>query len=199
MLQVLTAAVAFLLLASGSGKLLKPASTDAFLRAINTSRGAARPLTILVSLLEVALGVLMVFNAAVPMASIATAALAAAFLGTHLMAYANGADISCQCFGAVDTKLPGRISLGRSASFFALSTVAAVSAALGGAAESRDQAHLPAVGFGLLGALTFILIFQLLGESRKLVEHDARVHASLVAKAAELTARIGTADHTMTQ
>jgi len=199
LLHTLTAAVAFLLLASGSGKLLKPASTEAFLRAFNTPRGAARPLTILVSLLEVALGVLMLFDVAVPVASIATAALGAVFLGTHLMARANGGDISCQCFGAVDTKLPGSISLGRSASFFALSTVAAVSAALGGAAESRDQAYLTAVVFGLLGALTFMLIFQLLGESRKLVEHDAQVHARLIANVAELTARTGTAGDRITQ
>jgi len=193
------AAIGFLLLASGSGKLLKPASPEAFLRAINAPRGAALPLTILVSLLEVALGVLMVFGVAVPLASITTAGLGAVFFGAHLVARANGGDISCQCFGAIDTKLPGSISLRRSASFLAVSTVAAVSAVLGGAAESRIQAHLPAVVFGLLGGLTFILIFQLLGESRELIEYDARLHASLTAKAAELTARAGTAGHTMTQ
>jgi len=195
LLHALTAAVAFLLLASGSGKLLKPAATEAFLRAINTPRRAARPLTILVSLLEVAHGVLMVLDVAVPVASIATAALGAVFLGAHLMARASGGDISCQCFGAVDTKLPGSISLARSASFFALCTVAAVSAALGGAAESRDQGHPPAVVFGLLGAVTFMMIFQLLGESRKLVEHDTRVHEGIVAAAAELMAREAAAGH----
>ena len=52
MLYALMAAIGFLLLASGSGKLLKPASPEAFLRAINAPRGAALPLTILVSLLE---------------------------------------------------------------------------------------------------------------------------------------------------
>ncbi len=148
MLYAFTAAIAFLLLASGFGKLLKPVSSAAFLRALKAPRGAALPLTILVSLLEVALGVLMVFGIAVPLASIATAALGAVFFGAHLIARANGGDISCQCFGAVDTELPGSISLGRSASFLALCTALAVSAVLDGAAASRDQAHLPAVAFG---------------------------------------------------
>lgn len=197
MLHALTAAIGILLLASGSGKLLKPASTEAFLRAINTPRGVARSLTILVSLLEVALGVLMVFDVAVPVASIATAALGAVFLGTHLIARANGGDISCQCFGAVDTKLPGSISLGRSASFLVLSTAAAVSAALGGAADNQDQPRLPAVGVGVLGAMTFMLVFQLIGESRKLVEHDAGVHAQLIARAAQ--AQESMAGHETTQ
>lgn len=170
-------------LASGLGKLRAGNSSNSFLVDVGVPREIVRSVDRVVSVIEVAVGALLLSGRAAQWTATVAGVLAAAFLAAHLVARLRGSSAPCRCFGAIDVDLTPALSLARSAALFAIVTALAADLYVGAGYTGLPVGNVPALVGGSMCCLTYLLVFRLLNEAAVLTRRDRDIHRRLVAAA----------------
>jgi hypothetical protein len=177
-------------LGSGLGKLTARDAVGAFLRDLGVPLGARAPMALILGVAETGLGVCYLLGVVSRWLTLTGAVLAAGFVGAHLLAQLRGGSASCRCFGALDTDLNPVISAVRSVVLLVVMLSLALTTGLGHASTGIPVASvIPLLG-GIMSALTYVLIFQLVNEAVSFRRRHRDIDQSLRASArrAELEA-----------
>jgi hypothetical protein len=167
------------LIASGAGKLASPGSVRSFVEGLGLPRRMTRAAGQLVGTAEAALGVLLCLGLALRWVTLATAILAAGFVGAHVLARLRGETAACRCFGAIDAELRPALSVARSGVLLAVAVLPAIAAWQPLAHPGVPIGHLVPVLSGVLSALTYILVFHLVNEAVLLKRRDREIQEEL--------------------
>jgi DoxX len=173
-------------IASGLGKLRTDDRANRFLLDVGVPRLLVRSVERGISLVEVALGCLLLSGRIARWSAGAAAVLAAVFLAAHIIARLRGSSASCGCFGAIDTDLAPALSLVRSAALFGVAAALASSLYVGADSGEVPVGNVQAMLGGVLSCLTYLLAFRLLNEAVALTRHDRERYRRLTAMAAQL-------------
>jgi len=171
---------------SGLGKLWTDEPAKKFLRDLGVPSPLVRPMDRGISLVEVALGFLLLSGRMARWSASFAVALAAVFLAAHVVARWRGSSASCGCFGAMDADLFPVLSLVRSAVLLAVATGLASSLYSGVATGGVPVANVQAVLGGVLSCATYLLAFRLINETMAFGRSNKERHQRLVAMAAQL-------------
>jgi hypothetical protein len=167
------------LVASAAGKLKSREALSPYLAQFGVPRGTAVRLGLLVSMGELALGVLLL-AAGQRWVYVAAAVVTLGFLAVHAMGMLGGRGASCRCFGAIDTDLDPVLGLVRAAVLAVVALALALPSGHGPAA-SPGATTVYALASGILTAFTYVLSFPLIDESLKMFRRDRESHAALLA------------------
>jgi uncharacterized membrane protein YphA (DoxX/SURF4 family) len=171
---------------SGLGKLWTDEPASRFLQDIGVPKLLARPVDRGISLVEVALGILLLSGRIIRWSVSLAVVLAAAFLAAHLVARWRGSSASCGCFGAMDTDLMAVLSLSRSVVLLGIAIGLASSLYSGVAVGGVPVGSVQAVVGGALSCVTYLLAFRLLNEVMVFGQRNEERHRRMVVMAAQL-------------
>lgn len=186
MVSMLLVFIGAIFIVSGLGKLRAEEPANRFLHGLGVPWRLVRSVDRAVSLVEIALGVVLLSGLSARWSGSAAVVLAAVFLAALFVARLRGSSVPCGCFGAMDSNLGPVLSILRSAVLFG-ATVALVSMLYFGADTGAVPAgHIQALLGGVLSCATYLLAFRLLSEAVAMVRHDRETHQRLLAWAAQL-------------
>jgi uncharacterized membrane protein YphA (DoxX/SURF4 family) len=180
--------VGIILVASGAGKLTSPSSVRSFVEGLGLSRRPALAAGLIVGAAESALGLLLIFGLMLRLATASTAILAAGFLGAHAVARLRGNTAACRCFGSLDVELRPAVSSARSAVLFVAAVLLAIAAWNHGTHPGIPVGRVVPVLSGVLGAMTYVVVFHLVNEVILLRRRDREIQEGLAQLRSDLAA-----------